>query len=305
MKPAEAAVPDPAAFSAGWLQRRAPFDAAARQRGGLPVPPVRRDARGVLHALDLGCGLGANFLHLAPRLGGMQRWRLCDRDAGLLALLVPALAEKAHAQGWRVAERAPGPGGDAAITLAGEGWEATVSPHRLDLAGEFDRLPFEGVGLVSASALLDLVSAAWLSDLVARCRAAGAAVVFALSVDGRIGWPDTDPDDAAVLERFALHQRSDKGFGPALGGRAPAAAASALRAAGYQVQGARSDWWLDRDLQREVLLGIADAAVQADPAAAAMAGAWRARRIAAADDARPMTVGHLDLAGWLELAPAR
>ena len=45
---------------------------------------------------------------------------------------------------------------------------------------------FEGRSLVTASALLDLVSEAWLRALAARCAESGAAALFALSYDGRI-----------------------------------------------------------------------------------------------------------------------
>jgi hypothetical protein len=46
----------------------------------------------------------------------------------------------------------------------------------LDDAGMFSRQH-----LVTASALLDLVSESWMKTLAARCRDAGAAVLFALT----------------------------------------------------------------------------------------------------------------------------
>ena len=80
---------------------------------------------------------------------------------------------------------------------------------------------FSGRALVTASALLDLVSEEWLRSLAARCRESGAALLFALSYDGRIQCSPDEPEDAAIRELVNQHQRTDKGFGRALGsGRA-------------------------------------------------------------------------------------
>jgi hypothetical protein len=50
-------------------------------------------------------------------------------------------------------------------------------------------------------------------------------VYAALNHDGRIDLSPVDPLDAATVSAVNVHQRIDKGFGPALG---PSAAASAI-----------------------------------------------------------------------------
>ena len=67
-----------------------------------------------------------------------------------------------------------------------------------------------------------------------------------------------------VTRRFAelvnRHQRSDKGFGAALGPSAPASAERAFADAGYAVRRAPSDWMLTPDmseLQRQLIDGWA------------------------------------------------
>ncbi len=65
----------------------------------------------------------------------------------------------------------------------------------MDLSMLDDRAIFDGRALVTASALLDLVSERWLRALAARCAGHGAAVLFALSYDGRIVCSPEDPDD--------------------------------------------------------------------------------------------------------------
>src|SRR5512145_1693945 len=96
----------------------------------------------------------------------------------------------------------------------------------LDLAQDLEALPLDGRDLVTAAALLDLVSASWLARLATRCAAVRADVLFALTYDGRIEWSPAIDGDARMCELVNLHQRTDKGFGPALG---PAATTEAGR----------------------------------------------------------------------------
>ena len=94
---------------------------------------------------------------------------------------------------------------------------AGVETRCLDLSTLDDREIFDGRQLVTASALLDLVSEPWLCALANRCAECGAAALFALSYDGRIACSPEDPDDGAIVSLVNEHQRTDKGFGPALG----------------------------------------------------------------------------------------
>ena len=67
---------------------------------------------------------------------------------------------------------------------------------------------------------------------------------MALSVDGRLSWRPEAPEDEPIRERFAAHQRTDKGFGPALGPEAAHYLAGRLEMLGQQVVFERSDWRL-------------------------------------------------------------
>ena len=99
------------------------------------------------------------------------------------------------------------------------------------------------------------------------------------------------------------HQRRDKGFGPAQGPAATDCAERAFTALGYRVERDRSDWILRSDaspLQRELIDGWADAAIEMAPARAASIDAWRARRLAHVANRRSeLRVGHEDLAAWI------
>jgi len=178
-----------------------------------------------------------------------------------------------------------------------------VDTRCADLSTLDDRGLFAGRTLVTASALLDLVSEAWLRALAARCAEAGAAVLFALTYDGRIVCSPQDPDDAEIVTLANRHQRTDKGFGPALGPDATGMAARCFEALGYRVQRARSDWTLppeSREVQRQLIDGWAQATAEIAPARAAAIGAWRDRRLAHVAAGRSeMMVGHEDLGGIL------
>ena len=200
----------------------------------------------------------------------MSDWLAVDNDARLLAALVP-------------------PAG------------ARVSTKELDLAQKLDELPLAGRDLVTASALLDLVSAPWLARLAARCAEAGADVLFALTYDGRIEWSPGDEGDERVRELINRHQLGNKGFGAALGPAAAAAAASAFSAFGYEVRTAPSDWTLgpeSPELQGALVDGWAAAAAEIAPRQGDALRGWaRRRRAHVADGRSRLRVGHLDLAG--------
>jgi len=287
------------AFSKDWLALREPFDQAARAAAwqGVDLAAAacswRVDAA-TLQVIDLACGSGANLRALAPRLPGPQRWTLVDHDPALLAAVPAALQAWAPGAGCHVQAGASG------IHLQGAAWSAEVHLQSCDLATGCEQLPMAQAHLVTASALLDLVSAPWLDSLLAHGRDVP-AWLFALSVDGRIDWAPGDPDDGWIDGLFRAHQSRDKGFGPALGAAAPARAAQRLQALGCTVQSMPSDWSItagqgtaDSALLQALIDGMAQAAAEQEPSARARVAAWRQRREAAGASTR-LTVGHVDL----------
>lgn len=298
-------------FDADWLALREPFDRAARDAAAqtLDVPAFaarlrrRRGPDAALQVLDLGCGTGANLRALAPQLGGAQCWRLVDHDPQLLAVLPIALQSWALSLGWH-AERT-----GAGLRIEAPRLSLDVVWQQADLAADLEGLRLDDTDLFTASALLDLVSADWLARWIARSRAAGAALCFALSVDDRLRWRPSDAADDEVHALFRAHQRRDKGFGPALGGAAVDVALPLLARAGYRCATAASDWQVDaaqapahRAMLAAMVDGIASAACEQDPAAVSRVRAWRDRRHAllAEPSAMGLVVGHTDLLAWFD-----
>lgn len=246
-------------FEADWLALREPVDHASRSHA-LAEPAGRwlKACAAPVHLLDMGCGRGSNLIYLAPRLPGRQHWTLLDHDETLIK------QAKARCQTLASADQSP----------------VHLDVKCLSLEALLADWPCK-VHLVTASALIDLVSAAWLEALVERCLAHRQALLVALSVTG--DWAlvpavesdedgdeesdeesDEDGDkgvesvegehsrgeggrdlDARIQALFIAHQQRDKGFGKALGSQAHAYLVTLLEAAGFQVYQARTPWHLD------------------------------------------------------------
>jgi hypothetical protein len=292
-------------FSADWLALREPFDTAAR--ADALVAALRRRLRGAqtaepLEVVDLGAGAGSNLRFLAPRLGGRQRWRLVDHDAALLA------AAEGRTRAWAAERGATCEARGDALLVRQRDLELAVVTERRDLRSLAD-LALPEDGLVTAAALLDLVSAAWLEALAERCSTARATICFALTYDGRTVCTPPDPEDSSALALFNAHQRGDKGFGAALGPDAARTAAATFARRGYETASAASDWRIDAAsmaMQHALLDGWLAAATEIAPARRAELERWHSRRAShAAAERSTLTVGHVDLVGWPRGASSR
>ncbi len=276
-------------FSAAWLALREPRDLRARNHAVLAALAAWARPRGRVTLLDLGCGTGATVRAVAPHLGADQHWILVDDDAALLERIGPELTDWARGHH----------GGDPAngLVVDGEGHRATIEVRQQDLAAG----PPEptGVDAVTASALFDLVSAAWADVLAGQCVAAAVPLYAALTFDGRIAWQPAVPLDRTVARLMARHQRTDKGFGPALGPAAADHLTAAFAAAGWSVARGRSDWRFgpaDRTIQAALVEDWASADAAIVPQVRVAVAGWRDRRRAViARGQSRLRVGNVDL----------
>ncbi|MCK8783177.1 class I SAM-dependent methyltransferase [Roseomonas sp. NAR14] len=278
----------PEAFPAEWLALREAWDAAARSpalaarlNDALPARP---------RLIDLGAGTGSLFRWLAPRLGRAQAWTLYDADQSLLTGAFEAIADWAAAHGWTVTW----PGRTLLVHTPHGAWR--VEGRIADLADGPDALPEEGYDAVLCSALCDLVSADWVAAMAESLRVPFYAV---LNVDGRESFLPRHPADPLVRRAFARDQRRDKGFGPALGGAAPAAIRREFAAQGFTVLSATSPWVIPgaaRLMTRMLVEGHAGAALAADRRHAGAIMRWAEARMAQARHGRlALRIGHRDL----------
>ena len=206
---------------------------------------------------------------LAPLLPGPQHWVLHDRDAELLAL------------------------------AEGRARRGVTVETRLSDVTRLGRDELAGATLVTASALLDLLTRDELTRLIDVCAGAGCPVLFALSVTGRVQLLPPDPLDARIAAAFNAHQRRLTPRGRLLGPDAVEAAVEGFRGMGAEVVVRPSPWQLgaaESDLAGEWLTGWVDAACEQEPALVSEADLYRRRRLSeAAAGALSVTVGHADL----------
>ena len=257
-------------FSPDWLALREPADRRARSTRVTRAVADALPRDRAIDVLDLAAGIGSNERYLREYFRTPQTWLLVDHDAALL---------------------------EVARERADHGMTTCLA----DLSSIGDRADlFRGRDLVTASAFLDLVSDAWLRAMLACCREACAAVLFALTYDGRMVCRPTEPEDDLVRDLVNRHQRTDKGFGAALGPDAAQRASELLESLGYHVVRDPSDWVIGPDadeLQHQLIEDWAQAAAAVAPSEIDAIDGWRRRRLAHAWEGRSeIVVGHEDVA---------
>jgi hypothetical protein len=261
--------------SRSWLALRERADAAARAPDLVELLQRQLPAGGrrVIH--DLGCGTGAMGRWLAPLLPGPQHWVLHDRDADLLEGAVADL---------------PGPAADGA--------SVTVEAKQSDVTW-LDPDDLTGASLITASALLDMLTKDELAELVAACAGAGCAVLLTLSVVGRVELNPADPLDPQLMAAFNAHQRRTTERGRLLGPDAVGVAVEEFGRRAVEVVVRPSRWRLGpshADLAAEWFSGWVGAACEQQAEPAAERDAYTRRRLEQARAGRlAVTVDHADL----------
>lgn len=257
-------------FSAEWLALREPLDLRARNAEVLDAVAAAFRGKQALSIVDLGSGTGSTVRALSARLPKSQAWKLVDDDP---VLLTEAFAFARPA-------------------------DVAVETQQFDLNGDVGPLFDGGIDLVTASALLDLVSEPWLANLAAAAAARSLPVYMALTYDGRATFSSVDPGDAPIVSAVNAHQRGNKGFGPALGPRAAESAVRIFRALGYSIVQGESDWVAtaaDAKFQIELLAGWLHAAEEMGDLSRDILDGWFSRRRTAAEAGKlTLSVGHVD-----------
>ncbi|MEU7427645.1 methyltransferase domain-containing protein [Streptomyces sp. NPDC040750] len=250
-------------YAPEWLRLREGADAAGR--AGELLDPLRvhladlpslpgRPGGLVVH--DLGCGTGSMGRWLAPRLEGPQHWVLHDRDPYLLHFAAAACPRSA-ADGSRV----------------------TVETRRGDVA-RLTPDALAGASLVTASALLDVLTHDDVVALAEACTGAGCPALLTLSVAGRVELDPADPLDAEITEAFNAHQRRTGMLGP----DAVTVTCEAFTERGATVRVCPSPWRLGPDeaaLTEQWLRGWVGAAVEQRPELRERAARYLDDRLAA------------------------
>jgi hypothetical protein len=212
---------------------------------------------------------------LAPRLSGPQHWVMYDRDVDLLEHAMPAM-----------------------VDTAADGARVKVETRQCDVT-RLTADDLDGAALITASALLDLLTAAEIERVIAASVGAGCPVLLTISVTGRVDLTPPDPLDATVGAAFNAHQRRTTGGRSLLGPDAVAAAVDAFGRRRVGVAVRSSPWRLGADqaaLAAGWFTAWFGAACEQEPALADEGVAYAGRRLADAAAGRlGVVVHHQDL----------
>ncbi|MBP1849484.1 class I SAM-dependent methyltransferase [Rhizobium halophytocola] len=263
-------------FDKNWLALREPADRAARSVSQMGELATRFEGAGDKpRILDIGCGTGSTYRSLSEILPDATRWLLLDYD--------PLLLEEAERR---------------------IGSSDRIDFRRHDL-NDLDGLPLDGVQAVTASALFDLCSQAFCARFVKRIAKAGCSLYAALNYNGVMRWSVSHPLDDVVAADFNRHQRTDKGFGPALGPDATDCLARQLRDEGYSISLGDSPWRMrpdQADLQAAFLDGLRQPLAEIGSLSSAEIDTWLAfRQQAITAEGSLCEVGHTDLLASLDV----
>ena len=256
-------------FDKDWLALREPADRAARHDGLVDLLARHLAGMETARVLDIGCGTGSTFRSLGDRLPGEVGWTLLDHDADLL----------------EEAERRIGQ-------------DSKVGFRRHDL-NDINGLPLDGIAVVTASALFDLCSERFCEAVADRLASARIGLYAALNYDGTMDWSLPHPLDGQMVDLFNMHQRTDKGFGPALGPDATACLARQFAARGFRIRIGESPWRMDAGstaLQVELLNGLRRPLLEMSELPGDAIVGWLEDRLSAiAQPGSSCRIGHTDI----------
>ena len=202
-----------------WLALREQEDARARSRElALAASGLLGPGRIVIH--DLGSGTGSMMRWLAPLLPGPQTWVLHDWNANLIERATNGIVPLDR-------ERRP----VSIRTRTGE--LAHLGPDDLD-----------GASLVTASALLDVLTSDEMRAVARACVAVGCPVLLSLSVTGEVRLEPRDPRDDVFGASFNAHQERRSGGRRLVGPAGVALAQRLFLEAGWNIRPAATFWRL-------------------------------------------------------------
>ncbi len=222
-------------FSPEWLALREPADHRSRSQALAGSLARHVSHRPEISVVDLGSGTGSNLRAAAPFLPPLQHWMLVDYDATLLEAAKRELAK------WADSFEMIG----LAAVLTKSRRRITVSFRIADLARDLDHALGASPDLITASALFDLTSPAFIQRLAAAASSRKAIFYTVLTYNGSQHWMPQMAIDDHMISAFNTHQTTDKGFGPSAGPAAPKILAEQFRACGYAVEEGDSPWELD------------------------------------------------------------
>jgi hypothetical protein len=247
---------------------------------------------GSVRITDLGSGTGSNLRALAPCIDLLQHWTLVDYDSALLH------TARANLLAWADSEitshelgSLENPSAEIKpLSIIKQDKKIVVEFKCVDLFHHYQAVLDAPADLITAAAFFDLVAEPWLTQF---CAALSKPLYTVLTYDGIERWSPPEIMDADILKAFHQHQRSDKGFGSAVGPTAPKRLQSLLSAHQFTTLSAPSPWIMDhhdRSLIEQLAIGTAGAVRETNTIESAVVNQWEHSR----RQASQCEIGHQD-----------
>lgn len=285
-------------FSTQWLALREAADHRSRQialQNNVSdyLNWVAKEQARPIQITDLGSGTGSNLRALAPYLTAQQAWTLVDHDSNLLQAARTNLALWADdvLQADAIEPLIKRSGTLEPLLISKNQKRIAIHFCCEDLVVNVQSVLDIPSDLVTAAAFFDLVAADWLD---AFCLALKKPLYAVLSYDGSEQWSPPESSDTAILSAFHAHQKTDKGFGCALGPDAAKHMVAILNERGFNTQNAPSPWILDdrdRNLIEALATGTSSAVRETNKVDASLLSKWECSR----RQASRCFIGHIDV----------
>lgn len=285
-------------FSSDWLALREPVDHRSRNQSlQLTVlnylAQIKTVNPGSVRFIDLGSGTGSNLRALAPHLHSDQHWTLVDYDVELLRTARDTLLAWGDSE-INSSDALSAMNSSASIkplSILKQGKKIVVKFKCVDLLNDYQAILNEPADLITAAAFFDLVAEPWLAKF---CATLSKPLYTVLTYDGIEKWSPPERIDAEVLNAFHQHQRTDKGFGLALGPSAAERLENLLNAQHFTTLCVSSPWLLDRQDSRlieQLAIGTARAVREMNVIPSLAINQWEQNR----RQASQCEIGHIDL----------
>jgi hypothetical protein len=285
-------------FSSDWLSLREPVDHRSRNQSlQLTVLNYLAQIKTVNPAsvrfTDLGSGTGSNLRALAPHLHSDQHWTLVDYDVELLRTARDTLLAWGDSEinSFDALSAINSSVSIKPLSILKQGKKIVVEFKCVDLLNNYQAILNEPADLITAAAFFDLVAEPWLTKF---CATLSKPLYTVLTYDGIEKWSPPERIDADVLNAFHQHQRTDKGFGSALGPSAAVRLENLLNAQHFTTLCVSSPWLLDRQDSRlieQLAIGTARAVREMNVIPGPAINQWEQNR----RQASQCEIGHIDL----------
>ena len=231
-------------FSKSWINMRIYYDDLARS-DALVKFLKRSNKADSYHLIDMCCGSGSFLIWTLKNELIFKECTLVDNDLDLLKSVKSNLRKNLKG---KYSFKANTNNSDLEI-FRGSEVRSTVRIKKGD-CDEY-KIGKNQSYIISYSAAIDLMSKSSINNSLSKL-GDGNVLFYSLCFDGQVKWNPSHPYDKYILSMFNRHQRSNKGFGAALGYESIEFLTKKAAKLGYRVAIKDSPWAIENKSERDM-----------------------------------------------------